>query len=53
MIASATDVQKIGTIVAENAGFRCNVFTSEEEALAWLQNVKLVAQDEKIGFSRR
>jgi hypothetical protein len=47
------DFQKIGTIVAENAGFRCNVFASEGEALAWLQNVKLVAQDEKIVFSGR
>jgi hypothetical protein len=47
------DFQKIGTIVAENAGFRCNVFALEEEALAWLQNVKWVAQDGKIAFSRR
>ncbi len=34
------DAQKFGVTVGENAGLRNNVFASEQEALAWLQNLK-------------
>ncbi len=46
------DFEKIGVIVAENAGFRCNVFESEDEALAWLQRVKWVTQAGRVQFTR-
>jgi hypothetical protein len=32
------DPQKFGVTVAYNIGFRCDVFPSEEEALAWLKS---------------
>jgi len=34
------DPQQYGRIVAGNAGFSFNVFTTEEEALAWLLSNK-------------
>ena len=33
------DPEKFGVTVAENVGLRCDVFASQEEALAWLQNI--------------
>lgn len=38
--AAVIDFQKIGVVIAENDGFHCDVFASEDEALAWLQCVK-------------
>ncbi len=32
------DPQRFGTLVAENLGVTSNTFTSEEEAIVWLQN---------------
>ncbi len=46
------DFEEIGVVVAKNAGFCCNIFALEEEALAWLQNVKWVGEVEKIQFTR-
>lgn len=46
------DFEKIGTIIAENAGLRCNVYESEEEALAWLQSTKRAGQSPKTHFTR-
>ena len=34
------DPKKFGVLVASNIGFICDVFTSEEQALAWLRSVK-------------
>ena len=34
------DFEKIGTIIAKNAGLHLGVFESEEEALTWLQTIK-------------
>ena len=34
------DPQKFGVTVATNIGFISDVFTSEEQALAWLRNLK-------------
>ena len=34
------DPQKFGRTVAANVGFNADVFTTEEEALAWLQGEK-------------
>jgi len=34
------DPEKFGVTVAANAGLIADIFTSEEEALAWLQGIK-------------
>jgi hypothetical protein len=34
------DRKKFGVLVALNAGFACDVFTTKEEAMAWLQRFK-------------
>lgn len=34
------DREKMGILVGENAGLHSDAFTSEKEALAWLQGVK-------------
>ena len=31
------DHEKIGVLMAKNAGLHCNIFASEEEALEWLK----------------
>jgi hypothetical protein len=47
------DFEKIGVIIDETAGFQCDGFTSEDEALAWLKRVKWVSQEEKIRLHSR
>jgi len=34
------DPKKFGVLVATNIGFVCDVFTTEEQALAWLRKAK-------------
>ena len=47
------DFEKIGGVIAENAGLRVIGFESEDEALAWLRRVEWVAEGGKIQFTRR
>ncbi len=47
------DREKIELLIAETSGLQVNVFTSEEEALAWLRSVKWVSQEEKIRLRSR
>ncbi len=46
------DFERIGVTIAENEGLRVGAFECEEEALAWLERIKWVAEDGKIQFTR-
>ncbi len=51
--AEIFDFEKLGVLIAKTAGFQCDGFTSENEALAWLRSVKWVSQEEKIRLHSR
>ena len=46
------DHEKIGLMIASNIGFDCNVFTSEAQALAWLQALPRTTAD-RHGWNSR
>ncbi len=47
------DFDKIGAVAGQNAGFRCNIFASEADAIIWLMNVQYVSEGDTTRFFRR